>query len=488
MSRWYEQSQGQSRHLYRFAHDQRFVLWALGLWLFTIVGKLMPRVASAQRWWLVIAACGLMVLWWEHVWRVLIMLCVLGSVNGASSWWVTDAPMTGPCAGVATLVDDPDVRPHNISVIFKLDGVRYRGSAYGATSRKIAPRLMGEQIFVAGTCSGISGTFADWDRQRHILGRMSIESVHEEYSAGSPLYRSANRLRRHITDGIQPMHPADRALFTGLVMGDDREQPRSMINSFRASGLSHLVAVSGQNVAYVLAAVGPWLRSRRLASRLFFTCVVLVWFVVLTRAEPSVVRASVMAGIVAGAFAFGRTTNTKHVLCFTAITLLCVDPMMARSVGFLLSTGATAGLAWLLPITSRIVGKGSLRSVIAATLAATMGTAPLSLYFFHTLPVVSMIANPFAVPIAGAVMLIGLPMSLVLPWLPSPIHETAVYLLEIPVRLLWWIAVVCDAVSPRGLFNVACWCVLILWCVTRYRRQCEKVEPWPSMSSQVTNH
>jgi competence protein ComEC len=347
---------------------------------------------------------------------------------------------------------------------------------------------MGEQVYVSGTCSPVSGRFSDWDRQRHILGRIAIDNVREEYSSGSPLYRSANRLRRHITDGIQPMHAADRALFTGLVMGDDREQPQSMIDSFRASGLSHLVAVSGQNVAYVLAAVGPWLRTRRLSTRLFFTCVVLAWFVVLTRAEPSVVRAAVMAAIVAVAFTFGHSTNTKHVLCITAISLLCVDPMMSRSVGFLLSTGATAGLAWLLPLTSRIVGKGSVRSVVAATLAATMGTAPLSLYFFHTLPVVSMIANPIAVPIAGAVMLIGLPASLAVSLLPDPLHVMVVYVLEIPVRLLWWIAVVCDAMSPRGALNVACWFVLIAWCVMRYRHQCEKVETCRSMSSPVTNH
>lgn len=382
--------------------------------------------------------------------------------------------MTGTCRGIATFVDDPDVRSHNISAILKIEGVRYRANAYGMTAHKLSKRLMGEQVYVEGICSEVSGRFASWDRQRHILGRITIDHVAEEHSTGSPLYRSANRLRRHITDGIQPMHTGDRALFTGLVMGDDREQPQSMIDSFRASGLSHLVAVSGQNVAYVLAAVGPWLRSRRLAMRLALTCAVLAWFVVLTRVEPSVVRAAVMAAIVAVAFATGRTTNTKHVLCLTAISLLCIDPMMARSVGFLLSTAATAGLAWMLPVTSRIVGKGSVRDVIAATLAATIGTAPLSLFFFQSLPVVSMIANPFAVPIAGAVMLIGLPTSLVLAFLPNPAQVVLVYALEIPVRLLWWIAVVCDAISPKGIVNVFCWCTLIGWCIMRYLRNSHK--------------
>lgn len=434
------------------------------------MGKHFPQLATDHRWWVVICAGALIAIWREHVWRVFVIGCLVGSVNGATAWLVTSSPMTGECEGIATFVDDPDVQPHNISAVLKIDGIRYRANAYGMTSRKLSKRLMGEQVYVEGTCSEVTGRFASWDRQRHILGRIAIDNVAQEYSTGSPLYRSANRLRRHITEGIQPMHPGDRALFNGLVMGDDREQPQSMINSFRASGLSHLVAVSGQNVAYVLAAVGPWLRARRLAMRLVLTCAVLAWFVVLTRAEPSVVRAAVMAGIVAVAFAFGRATNTKHVLCLTAISLLCIDPMMARSVGFLLSTAATAGLAWMLPVTSQIVGKGPVRDVIAATLAATIGTAPLSLFFFHNLPVVSMLANPFAVPIAGAVMLIGLPASLVLALLPSPLQIALVYVLEIPVRLLWWIAVVCDAISPRGIMNALCWCVLIGWCIMRYRR------------------
>lgn len=446
------------------------MLWALGLWLCTILGKYFPFAATHHRWWITIATFAVIIYWHQRVWRIFVLLCALGCVNGATAWWVTTTPMKGECAGIATFVDDPDVRPHSVTAVVKINGVRYRANTYGMTSRKLAKRLMGEQVYVEGVCSEVAGRFASWDRQRHILGRIAIDNVSEEYSAGSPLYRSANRLRRHITDGIQPMHPGDRALFTGLVMGDDREQPRSMIDSFRASGLSHLVAVSGQNVAYVLAAVGPWLRARRLAMRLVLTCVVLSWFVVLTRAEPSVVRAAVMAGIVAFAFAFGRMTNTKHVLCLTAISLLCIDPMMARSVGFLLSTAATAGLAWMLPVTSQIVGKGPVRDVIAATLAATIGTAPLSLFFFQNLPVVSMVANPLAVPIAGAVMLIGLPVSLVLALLPAPLQLLLVYALEMPVRLLWWIAVVCDAISPRGIVNAVCWCVLVGWCVVRFRR------------------
>jgi competence protein ComEC len=472
MTRWYEGGLVRTWHL-QIGHvlkQHRIVFWALVLWVATLTGKYTAVAVVAQRWLVIGMLAVLVLVWRDHVIRVAAVVFVAGLVNGATAWWVTDPPVTGRCEGVATFVDDPDIRNNNVSAVIKLHGVRYRAVAYARVSRKLTSRLMGEQVFVSGTCSPITGRFRDWDRQRHILGRMSIDEVREEFSSGSPLYRSANRLRRHIVDGISPMHPADQALFTGLVMGDDREQPRSMINSFRASGLSHLCAVSGQNVAYVLGAAGIFLRSRRLFMRLILTCTLLAWFVVLTRAEPSVVRAAVMAGIVAFAFTVGREAKTQQVLGITVLSLLCIDPMMARSVGFMLSTAATAGLAWLLPVTSRLVGQGPVRNVVAATLAATAGTAPISFYFFHHVPVVSMLANPVAVPIAGAVMLVGLPASLVLAFLPGPLQMAIAYLIEIPVRALWWIAIVCDAISPSGAWNVVCWFGLIVWCVRRYRR------------------
>ena len=74
---------------------------------------------------------------------------------------------------------------------------------------------------------------------------------------------------------------ADGALFRGLVIGDDRDQPREMIDRFRASGLSHLTAVSGQNVSFVLAAAGPLLRRLRPWMRWAVTLALIAWFVAL---------------------------------------------------------------------------------------------------------------------------------------------------------------------------------------------------------------
>jgi competence protein ComEC len=449
---------------------RRLVVWLLALWAATLLGKNASFAATSQRGLVLCIAALAIVGLRTRLFAVTCIFFAVGIVNGASSWWAVDSPLTGNCEGVATFVDDPEVRARATYAIVKIDNVRYKAVAYGAVARRLSQRLMGEQVHIVGECSANSGRFIDWDRQRHILGRINVSQVHEEHSSGSAMYRSANRIRRHIMSSVEPMDPGDRALFAGLVMGDDRDQPRSMILSFRASGLSHLCAVSGQNVAYVLAAAGVFLRARRTVMRVILTCALLSWFVVLTRAEPSVVRAGVMAGIVAIAFAFGRETNTKEVLCTTGLLLLCVDPMMARSVGFMLSTAATAGLAWMSPWTARIVGDGPIRRVISAPMAAHLGTAPVSLFYFHNLPVIALLANPFAVPLAGFVMLVGLPVSIFVSLLPDVLGLPIVYGLEIPVRLLWWIAVVSDVISPRGAPNALCWLIVAGTCLWRYQR------------------
>ena len=81
--------------------------------------------------------------------------------------------------------------------------------------------------------------------------------------AGSPTGCAARS-----SPGAAPLDPRARSLFTGLVIGDDREQPADLADAFRGAGLTHLLAVSGQNVAFALALAGPLLRRLRLWPRL----------------------------------------------------------------------------------------------------------------------------------------------------------------------------------------------------------------------------
>lgn len=391
-------------------------------------------------------------------------------MNESWVWSRAASPVHGQCAGVATLKTDPAPVLNGISVVLKFQGQRYQVNAYGPPAWKLRARLAGEMVRFTGECGDLTGRFARNQRIAHVVGRISVVSVAEEFGEGSAAVRIANRMRRAMVRGVDAMPHDMRALFTGLVIGDDREQPRDMVVQFRASGLSHLTAVSGQNVAYLLAVLSPLLIRLRRTARWFATMAILMWFVLLTRAEPSVLRAAVMAAVVATNATIGRKQNARVVLAFTVIVLLIIDPLLAWSVGFALSVGATTGLAWFSARLGKLVGG---RGVVAATLAAQLGTAPVSLAVFGTVPVVSLLANPLALGVAGAVMMFGLPIALIAGLIPAVVTPIS-YVLTVPVAYVACVARVASQLSPHGVWNALLWAYVPLWLWRRSRQSAQR--------------
>lgn len=426
------------------------------MWVSVIAGEHIPGLGVLRS-----ASCFTLLLlsvyWWRfRRWHVsLLMMLVVGAVGlvGGASAWQEVMVIDGACSGTATVRTDPTWVGHGVGVVVQLHGKRYRVIAHGAPGAHLANRLAGEQVAVKGTCAKTSGPYSRYDRITHVVGRMTVQSVSEEFSEGSIAVRAANRMRVALRDGVELMPYNLQSLFAGLVIGDDRDQSREMVNQFRASGLSHLCAVSGQNVAYLLAALSPLLRRLRRNSRFIAVLFILAWFVLLTRAEPSVLRAAVMAGLVAVNAASGTSMNARTILASTVIMLLLIDPMLAWSVGFALSVGATAGLAWLSARLGNIIGR---HGMLASTLAAQVGTMPVSLFIFGYVPVVSLVANPLALWVAGMVMMVGLPLAL-LASLITPLVPLVSWAMTIPVAWVAGVARFCSEVSPHGLLNVSLW-------------------------------
>lgn len=460
------------RNVHRFSLSMRWLLCALALWLCIWVGEWLPRAAQL-RTVAIVMLCGAVLLYRWHLApfsSALVALCVLGFSSGAHAWHQQLHIVEGECRGVATVRADPTSRGYGVATVLEFQKKRYKVMAYGSSGRHLVQRLVGESVLVVGECSVNEGTYSRFDRINHVVGRMNVSSVSEMFSEGSMFVRAANRMRRSLVRGVESMPLGQRSLFTGLVIGDDRDQSPEMVQRFRASGLSHLCAVSGQNVAYLLIVASPLLKRRSKWVRWWFTILLLVWFVVLTRAEPSVLRASFMAAMVASNAALKSPANARVVLSRAVVMLLLIDPMLAWSVGFALSVGATAGLAWVSAGIGRLVGS---RGVLAATLAAQLGTAPISLIVFGFVPVISLIANPLAIPVAGLVMTIGLPVALLASAVPALVPLVS-WLMMIPVAWVDGVSHVAAYVSPRGWWNGLLWTLVILGILVRFRRNARR--------------
>src|SRR5690606_8427441 len=134
------------------------------------------------------------------------------------------------------------------------------------------------------------------------------------WRSGDPVSRMANGLRRTLVDGAGALPERHAGLLLGLTLGDVRDQPADMTDAFRAAGLTHILAVSGQNVAFVLVVAAPVLTRLRFGVRWAATLAVLAGFALLTRCEPSVVRATAMAAVAATGTVLGRPTSTLRTL------------------------------------------------------------------------------------------------------------------------------------------------------------------------------
>ena len=310
----------------------------------------------------------------------------------------------------------------------------------------------GDRLLVSGAIVG-ERPDGDWAIARRLVGRLRIDELHHAEPATGP-EAWATRLRRALADGARSLEPARRALFTGLTYGDDRGQDPITADDFRAAGLGHLLAVSGQNVVFVLVLAMPVLsRVVSLRLRLGLTLVVLAGFGFVTRFEPSVSRALVMAGAVAVASARGSPLGPVRVLPLAVIGLLAVDPLLARSLAFQLSVAATAGLIVLSPrLEAALRGPSWVSRNAAATLGAQLAVAPILLGSFGSVSLLAVPANALAAPAAAFVMMWGLTAGVVAGVAPSAVASV----LHIPTGIaIGWIERVAStaAAMPVGLFG-----------------------------------
>jgi len=330
---------------------------------------------------------------------------VLASALGARAWDGLRAPPVSAWSGVAVLAGDPaPAGGHGaLHVDARLGRRRVDMWAGGPAAAVLAPALACERMPVSGWLEPVTGRARALLARRHIAARFVIGGVPTGRLPASGPLRLANGIRRTIERGALVLPGQSRALCAGFVLGDQRAESQVTKDDFERSGLSHLLVVSGENVAFVMALAAPLLRRLRLGPRLLASLAVLALFGLLARGEPSVLRAEAMAGLAVVASGFGRPASTQRLLCLAVTGLLLIDPLLVGSVGFLLSVAATAGIAWLTPWFHR-----RLPLAVAVTLAAQVGVAPVIVAVFGGVPVASVPANLLAVPAAGPVMMWGL--------------------------------------------------------------------------------
>jgi competence protein ComEC len=277
----------------------------------------------------------------------------------------------------------------------------------------------------------------------------------------------------------------------GILLGVKKELPTALKADFRIAGLQHVLVVSGSNVSFVIlamtllsASLGRWF--------VFSVSVVSVgFFVLMTGADPPVIRAALMGSSVALAAAMGRLSDGTNLLLFSAVIIALFAPEIVQAdLGFLLSFSATLGIIVLTPLFDRLLQRFSgyvfwftskscqldldsgarflvllqkIRLILAVLLAAQVGVFPVLTLFFHEFSLWTFPANILVEPLIPLIMIFGLTSivsGLVLPFLVAKIFSIPALVLT---QVLIWIGNVFGLFTMILVPNWLSWLSLILF-------------------------
>lgn len=219
------------------------------------------------------------------------------------------------------------------------------------------------------------------------------------------------RAERALSSGLQQ---PQAALLRGMVLGQDEALSDRTRDEFRDSGLAHILAASGQNVALLLALALPLLTFAGLGlrPRLGAALALIALYVPLAGAGPSIQRAGVMGAATTVAALAGRPASRWYALLLAAAATLALNPRASGDPGWQLSFAAVAAIALAAPaVSARLRRRGApapVADAVAMSFAATLGTAPLLVFHFGELSLVSLPANLLAAPAIAPVMWLGM--------------------------------------------------------------------------------
>ncbi|KUL42496.1 ComEC/Rec2 family competence protein [Actinoplanes awajinensis] len=304
--------------------------------------------------------------------------------------------------------------------------------------------------------------------------RAAVVSVRKPpHLIGEPSWaqRAAGRLRAGLQRACAPLPDDSGGLLPGLVVGDTSRLDPALEADFQTTGMTHLNAVSGSNVAIILGVVLFAVRRTGAGPALCAAvcAVALAGFVILARPSPSVVRAAAMGAIGLLGLASGRPRAAVPALAAAAAVLLFADPELAADAGFTLSVLATGGLLLLAPVWRDALRARGWPPVAAEALAvpaaAQVACGPVIAGLSGTVSLVAVPANLVVVPAIAPATLLGVAAALLSPVWPAGAefagwlaHWPAAWLVlvartgaRVPAGALPWPAGVAGALLLGGL-------------------------------------
>jgi len=404
-------------------------------------------------------------------WPVLIGAAILSSALASQAGVGCQGLPPGPFKGIIQLASDPAVEQGRVAADVRTRSGRFRLGADVSESPTLANASAGDRFVVTGRIGNLLYPMP-W---RHLRGALAVDRV-EAALDPAPSVAFINQIRTVIDRGARSLPVELRPIHLGLVIGDDRGTSPVLRYDFEQAGLAHLMVVSGENLGFLFVLVGPILKRVGLRRRFLSVALVVALFVAVTRFEPSVLRASAMAAVLAVTILTGRPSSGVRVLSLGVAMVILLDPLLVHSVGFRLSVAATAGivvlarrLAGVLPLPRRI------GLAFAVPVAAQIGVAPIAMLTFGPPSLLAVPANVLAAPAAAFIMMWGCTSGVVAGVVPGGLAT----LIQWPDRLaLEWVTGVAAVAADHRMIPFAAFGGFLLVAALGVRVLRQRSERW----------
>lgn len=365
------------------------------------------------------------------------------------------------------VADWPDLRKNRTEIKLTVDSLRAERSylTQGEVLLKISDTTTalqrGDRIEFTGriyplpapknSASFDYGRFLNLKGVQGIVYLNTLLNVRIDRRPGVGFMSLVDNLRGAVSSSFERnLSPTAAALAGGFLIGETRDIPVEVYEMFRDSGTLHLLAVSGSNVALVLAFFLVLMRPFRFRppGRAVLLLSVIVLFAGLSYAEPSVMRASLMASLVILAGLMRRIYDLNNIIALTALIILLIDPAQLFDVGFQLSFVTAWGLILLVPKICAPLrayhGRWWYRAIVFPLIVAVVAqvcSTPVVAYYFGRIPVISVFANLVIVVMVsvGVVgILVLLVLDLIWPLLGLMVGSLVNIWLNLVVTVLVW--------------------------------------------------
>ena len=280
-----------------------------------------------------------------------------------------------------------------------------------------------------------------------------------------------NKLNNSISMNIDKIIEKESASFLkGILIGNDIDISNNMKEIFRISNLSHILAISGIHVGYIIMGVSIILNSVKIGRKAInsLTIIFLIFFIAITDFSPSILRACIMGSIMLLSNILYRKNDIINSICVSALILLIYNPFNILDIGFLLSYGGTIGIVFinkslfniqikneknnnLIKCKYKYKFKIKVKEILAVVLSAHIIIFPIMLLNFGTISFTFFISNILVSPFLGIIIILGFIIVLI-SFISIATAKFFAVLLNLIIKILLSISYICSKIPLSRLY------------------------------------